>query len=175
MHPSTPALVSTVPSVARPREKRYPTPLLPDKAASHGEPQHIGEVHDAEWKAAVDAEIKSLEQRGTWKVVSPENVPPTVRPLSWKWVFKQKPDKKKARLTARGDLQDETTFDPENLSAPVVRISSVRLLCAYAASRRLRLDTRDVTAAYLYPDLEAVCTRARPRVSRSTGESCSSY
>ena len=39
----------------------------------------------AQWKAAADAEIQSLEDNETWDLVK---LPPGRKPVGWKWVFK---------------------------------------------------------------------------------------
>jgi hypothetical protein len=71
-----------------------------------GEPANYIEARDdLTWRAAMEQEIKSVEQNRTWELVP---LPDGHRPISLKWVFKIKKDelstviKHKARLVARG-------------------------------------------------------------------------
>ncbi|KAK1632701.1 hypothetical protein QYE76_007016 [Lolium multiflorum] len=70
-------------------------------------------------------EIAALERTGTWDVVTP---PPSVRPITCKWVYKIKTrfdgslKRYKARLVARGFQQEhgrdyDETFAPDQVMA----------------------------------------------------------
>lgn len=82
----------------------------------------------AKWKDAMDEEIKSLLDNGTWEIVP---APKDRAIVSNKWVFKVKKDVKgqvekyKARLVARGFSQKYGT-DYDQLFAPVVRQTTFR-------------------------------------------------
>ena len=67
------------------------------------------------------------------------------------WAYKQKPDRKKARLCARGDTQHRD--DVGATYAPVMRPESMRVMLALAA--RLSWDVRaiDIKNAYVCSDL----------------------
>ena len=54
----------------------------------------------------------------------------------------------KARLVAKGYIQ-EFGVDFEESYAPVARLEAVRLLLAYAASRKIKLYQMDVKSAFL--------------------------
>ena len=60
------------------------------------------------WKKALNSEIKSILQNYTWEMV---NLPPSSKPLGYKWIFKKKMisngliDKYKARLIVKGYRQ----------------------------------------------------------------------
>lgn len=75
-----------------------------------------------------------------------------------KWVFKKKiglsgkVEKYKARLVARGFMQEEGTNYGETYS-PTVRQESIRLLLAMATSEGMHMEQMDVTTAFLYADL----------------------
>lgn len=69
----------------------------------------------AQWRAAMDDEIKSLKMHGTWKLA---NLPADRKPVGSKWIFKRKLDENgnvaqyKARLVAQGFSQKfGTDFD----------------------------------------------------------------
>ena len=61
-------------------------------------------------KKAINSEIESILHNHTWKLV---HIPPSCKPLSFKWVFKRKRkvdgsiDKYKARLVIKGYKQTE--------------------------------------------------------------------
>ena len=62
-------------------------------------------------------------------------------------------EKYKARIVARGFLQQEGVDYTETYS-PTVRFESIRMMIAAAASERMQLEQMDVTTAFLYADLE---------------------
>ena len=55
------------------------------------EPKNIEEALQSrqatEWKQAADAEMKALQQKGTWKLVK---LPTGRSPVGYKWVFSEK-------------------------------------------------------------------------------------
>jgi hypothetical protein len=144
-----------------------PTRLSPDgvviahaasTSAGLREPSCWQEAASTErWRSAATVEMDSLRDRGVYSVVNRGDVPPREKVLPSKWVWKQKvdakgvPTKAKARLVACGNFQSPS--DSDN-SSPVARSSSVRMLLALSALRRLKLTQYDVTSAYLYADLE---------------------
>jgi hypothetical protein len=72
-------------------------------------------MHDTEfkdqWKKAMESEIKSLEEHGTWVEVPISDAKAKILPLTWVLRRKCTPDgeikKLKARLCVQGDLQEE--------------------------------------------------------------------
>ena len=65
------------------------------------------------------------------------------------------PGKKKARLTARGDHQQEgRDFFKSLLFAPVIRLEDVRSLLAFAVTNDLDVIQMDVDSAFLQATLE---------------------
>ena len=80
-------------------------------------------------------EIAALERTGTWDLVS---LPPGVRPITCKWVYKVKTrsdgslKRHKARLVARG-FQQEHGHDYDETFAPVAHMTIVRTLLAVAS------------------------------------------
>jgi hypothetical protein len=80
-----------------------------------------------QWKEAMESEIKSLEEHGTWVEVPISDAKAKILPLTWVLQCKSTPDgeikKLKARLCVRGGLQ-EGVFDT---FAPVVSWTSVQI------------------------------------------------
>lgn len=78
--------------------------------------------------------------------------------IGLKWVFKLKKDlegnvvKHKARLVAKGYAQVQGV-DFEEVSAPVARIETVRVLLALAAQGGWQVHHMDVKSAFLNGDL----------------------
>ena len=79
-----------------------------------------------EWEKAMQAELKQLNQMGTWELV---DKPPDAVPISNKWVFIRKRNKigqiikYKARLVARGYSQ-RPGQDYNETYSPVVRVDT---------------------------------------------------
>ena len=90
-----------------------------------GEPTTYVEARgDPAWQAAMEQELKSVEQNRTWELVP---LPDGHRPITLKWVFKLKKDevgpviKHKARLVAHGFVQQEG-IDYDDAFSPVARM-----------------------------------------------------
>jgi hypothetical protein len=103
------------------------------------------------WQEAMDREIATLEEAGTWVTVprpSGKNI------VGSKWVFriKRKADgnieKYKARLVARGFTQ-KLGIDYFDTFSPVARLASFRTILAFAARNDWEIDTFDFNSAYL--------------------------
>ena len=122
-----------------------------------GEPANYAEAKDdPAWRAAMEQELKAVEQNRTWELVP---LHAGHRPITLKWVFKLKKDeqgvvtKHKARLVARGFVQQEGV-DYDDAFAPVARMESVRVLLALAAQEGWRVHHMDVKSALLNGDLK---------------------
>ena len=90
--------------------------------------------YSKEWKAAADSEYKSLIENETWDLVE---LPDGEKPIGCKWVFKVKHrsdgtvERFKGRLVAKGFAQ-RYGIDYFETYSPVVRLSSIRALIAFA-------------------------------------------
>ncbi|CAI7805138.1 unnamed protein product [Closterium sp. NIES-54] len=91
------------------------------------------ESSDAEeWKKAMESELKSIEENGTWELVE---LPEGRKAITSKWLFKIKSDadgnieRYKSRLVAKGYQQKEKV-DYKELFAPVVKPTTLRTLLA---------------------------------------------
>ncbi|CAI7839575.1 unnamed protein product [Closterium sp. NIES-54] len=97
-----------------------------------GEPATLKEALESsdaeEWKKAMESELKSIEENGTWELVE---LPEGRKAITSKWLFKIKSDadgkieRYKSRLVAKGYQQ--------KLFAPVVKPTTLRTLLAGAA------------------------------------------
>ena len=124
------------------------------------EPSTIQEAkssdHAAEWKVATDSEYNSLIENKTWKLVE---LLPRRKAIGCKWVFKLKHaadgtvERFKARLVAKGYAQ-KYGIDYDETFSPVVRISSIRLLLAFAIQNDLLIHQMDVETAFLNGKLD---------------------
>ena len=105
------------------------------------------------WQAAMDRERKSLQDMGAFEEV---DLPAGERTIGLKWVYDHKtdadgvkiPGKEKARLVAQGFNQRPGQFD--ETYAPVAKMSSVRILLAWAAVRDLEVFQFDCKTAFLH-------------------------
>lgn len=117
------------------------------------------------WRKAVEEELKSLTDNKTWELV---DLPDGRRPVDCKWVFKLKlnPDssiqKYKARLVAKGFTQ-RYGYDFTETYAPVVRMSTVRMMLALANQENLLVHQMDVKTAFLNGTLAEEIYMRQPR------------
>ena len=91
----------------------------------------------------------------TFIVQDQDELPPGVKPLTTKWIFKIKRGEQgqiikfKARLCVRG-FEQEQGIDFEEVFFPVMRHNSLRLLLAIAAVNDYEVQQMDVTTAFLH-------------------------
>ncbi|GJR00088.1 retrovirus-related pol polyprotein from transposon TNT 1-94 [Tanacetum coccineum] len=82
-----------------------------------------------------------------------------VKPLTLKWLFKNKHDeentviRKKTHLVMRGYLQEEG-IDFEESFSPVARMEAIRIFLAYAVHKSLTVFQMDVKTAFLHGTLK---------------------
>ena len=116
----------------------------------------MSSAEKAAWQRAMDSEMHSIEQAGTWLLVP---APPGRAIVGCKWVWKAKRGadgqiiKHKARLVAKGFTQ-RYGVDYDETYAPVARYGSVRAIIALAAHHGYELHQMDVRSAFLNGELE---------------------
>ncbi|CAI7834491.1 unnamed protein product [Closterium sp. NIES-53] len=133
-----------------------------------GEPATLKEALESsdaeEWKKAMESELKSIEENGTWELVE---LPEGRKAITSKWLFKIKFDadgkieRYKSRLVAKGYQQKEKV-DYKELFAPVVKPTTLRTLLAGAAIKGWVVKQMDVTTAFLNGVLEEEIFMAQP-------------
>ncbi|CAI7826448.1 unnamed protein product [Closterium sp. NIES-54] len=129
-----------------------------------GEPATLKEALESsdaeEWKKAMESELKSIEENGTWELVE---LPEGRKAITSKWLFKIKSDADgkiehyKSRLVAKGYQQKE-----KELFAPVVKPTTLRTLLAGTAIKGWVVKKMDVTTAFLNGVLEEEIFMAQP-------------
>jgi hypothetical protein len=109
-----------------------------------------------QWEEAFRNEYNSLIKNHTWDLVPR---PKGRRIVTNKWALKHKKDevariiRLKARLVARGFSQIYG-IDYLDTYAPVVKLASIRILLAVAATYGLEIHQMDIVTAFLAGDLE---------------------
>ena len=130
------------------------------QAAKIEEPKTIDDAlnsnHSQEWKVAADFEYSSLIENQTWDLVK---LPKGHNIVGCKWVFRVKNDGNgkvncfKGRLVAQGFSQRHGV-NYEEIFSPVVHLSSIRTLLAFAAKKKLHVHQMDVASAFLNGELK---------------------
>ncbi|CAI7864095.1 unnamed protein product [Closterium sp. NIES-53] len=114
-----------------------------------GEPATLKEALESsdaeEWKKAMESELKSIEENGTWELSDAEG----------------KIERYKSRLVAKGYQQKEKV-DYKELFTPVVKPTTLRTLLAGAAIKGWVVKQMDVTTAFLNGVLEEEIFMAQP-------------
>ncbi|CAI7872753.1 unnamed protein product [Closterium sp. NIES-54] len=133
-----------------------------------GEPATLKEALESsdseEWKKAMESELKSIEENGTWELVE---LPEGRKAITSKWLFKIKSyadgkiERYKSMLVSKGYQQKEKV-DYKELFAPVVNSTTLRTLLAGAAIKGWVVKQMDVTTAFLNGVLEEEIFMAQP-------------
>ncbi|CAI7859393.1 unnamed protein product [Closterium sp. NIES-53] len=123
------------------------------------------ESSDAEdWEKAVESELKSIEEDGTWELVE---LSEGRMAITSKWLFKIKSDvdgkieRYKSRLVVKGYQQKEKV-EYKELIAPVVKPTTLRTLLAGGTIKGWVVKQMDVTTAFLNGILEEEIFLAQP-------------
>lgn len=118
----------------------------------------------ANWKQAMDSEIKSHKENQTWNL---EKLPNGKKCISCKWIYKVKTnpdgsvDRYKARLVVRGFSQKKGEDYHETFS-PVARLSTIRAVLSVAATEKMSLTQFDVSTAFLNGTVEETIYMKQP-------------
>ena len=125
---------------------------------------------DAEhWKRAAIEEINAHLQNGTWKIV---RLPPGKKAIGWVWKVKLRADGSiehyKGRFVAKGYSQ-RPGFDYNEVFAPTVRNTTIRVVIALAAIEDMHLRTVDISNAFFKGDLEEEIYMEQPEGFRELG------
>lgn len=108
------------------------------------------------WIESMSIEIAQHEEIGTWDLV---DLPPDRTAIGSRWVYavKTKPtgqfEKAKSRIVAQGFTQ-RPGMDYYDITSPVVKFDSLRLLLALGNALDWEIELMDVKGAYLNSDLE---------------------
>ncbi|CAI7798432.1 unnamed protein product [Closterium sp. NIES-54] len=134
-----------------------------------GEPATLKEALESsdaeEWKKAMESELKSIEENGTWELVE---LLKALKAITSKWLFKIKSDadgkieRYKSRLVAK-EYQQKEKVDYKELFAHVVKPTTLRTLLAGAAIKRWVVKQMDVTTGLLDGVLEEEIFMAQPQ------------
>lgn len=113
-----------------------------------------------EWQKAMDAEYQALLKNKTWTLTQ---LPPGCKTVGCKWVSRIKYktngeiDHYKARLVAKVNSQIKGV-DYHDIISPVIKITTLHLLCARAAI----LCAREVIIAFLSDNLIEIIFMDQP-------------
>jgi hypothetical protein len=147
--------------------------------ATSEEPQGYKEAMESEnvdeWKAAMQAEYKSLMDNETWTLCT---LPANRKAIGCRWVLKKKLkadgtlDKYKARLVAKGYSQQEG-IDYDETFSPVVKFNSIRIILAIAVNNNMLLHQMDVKTAFLNGKIDEELYMEQPEgFSNETKQVC---
>ncbi len=139
---------------------RIPDPTNKHDIFEHPHPHAPKSLAEAEkrsdceqWRAAMQDEIKSMEDFGVWSPVTKAEVPPGTQLLPWKWVFTYKADMKpKARLVIIGS-SDREKYTIDQTFSPVPPPYVIRWFFAHAHYHKSTLYQIDIKTAFLHSTL----------------------
>nr|GFC37460.1 retrovirus-related Pol polyprotein from transposon TNT 1-94 [Tanacetum cinerariifolium] len=121
------------------------------------EPNTIKEaLTNPAWIESIQEELHQFIRLDVWELVpSPDGI----KPLTLKWLFKNKHDEEntvirnKTRLVVRGYRQEEG-IDFEESFASVARMEAIRIFLAYAAHKGFTVYQMDMKTAFLHSSLK---------------------
>ncbi|GJS58112.1 retrovirus-related pol polyprotein from transposon TNT 1-94 [Tanacetum coccineum] len=111
---------------------------------------------DPAWIEYMQEELLQFKRLDVWVLVP---APDNLKPLTLKWLFKNKHDEEntvirnKTRLVVRGYRQQEG-IDFEESFAPVARMEAIRIFLAYATHKSFTVFQMDVKTAFLHGSLK---------------------
>ncbi|GAU30899.1 hypothetical protein TSUD_381130 [Trifolium subterraneum] len=123
----------------------------------HTEPKTYVEACKSEnWIHAMNSELEALSTTSTWKIV---DMPPNIKPIGCKWVYKIKHksngniERYKARLVAK-DYNQIEGLDFFDTFSPVAKLTTVRTLLAIASIKVWYSHQLDVNNVFLHDELQ---------------------
>lgn len=117
-----------------------------------------------EWREAMESELNSLLQLGTWELTE---LPKDANVVGCKWVFRVKENadgsiaRYKARLVAKGFHQRPGEDYAETFS-PVVKPTTIRTVLSIAVSNKWTVTQYDVSNAFLHGKLNETVYMMQP-------------
>ncbi|MCO5583401.1 hypothetical protein L7F22_037312 [Adiantum nelumboides] len=106
------------------------------------------------WEHAMKRELSSIAKYKTWELIP---LPKGRKALPCKRVYKKKiasnVENYKAHLVAKG-FKQEYGKDFQEIFSPVVKMTTLRMLLALAATEDMELDQMDVITTFLRGDLK---------------------
>lgn len=119
--------------------------------------------------------MRSLLENETWELII---LPPTVRTLSPKWVFKLKRGndgeitRYKARWVVKGYIQTQG-IDYNKTFAFVMKPQSYKTVFALAAAQGWELEQMDISTAFFYGEVEEdICVIQPIGIENGRGQTC---
>jgi hypothetical protein len=116
----------------------------------------LNSAQSQQWAEAIDEEIAQLEKAKAWEIVK---FPAGANVLKSRYVFKTKHDNNheimryRARFVAKGNTQ-VFSIDYTDTFAPVVKLTTLRLILALAAHRDCEIHHMDVKSTYLNTEIK---------------------
>nr|GEY89029.1 Gag-Pol polyprotein [Tanacetum cinerariifolium] len=121
------------------------------------EPKSVKEaLTDPAWIESMQEELHQFIRLNVWELVPSPN---GIKPLTLKWLFKNKHDEEntairnKTCLVVRGYRQDKS-IDFEESFAPVARMEAIRIFLAYVAHKGFTVYQMDVKTTFLHGSLK---------------------
>ncbi|GJU71307.1 retrovirus-related pol polyprotein from transposon TNT 1-94 [Tanacetum coccineum] len=121
------------------------------------EPRNVKKaMTDPAWIESIQEELLQFKRLDVWVLVP---TPDNIKPLTLKWLFKNKHDEEntvirnKTRLVVRGYHQEEG-IDFEESFALVARMEVIKIFLAYVAHKSFILFQMDVKTAFLHGTLK---------------------
>ncbi|CAI7855694.1 unnamed protein product [Closterium sp. NIES-54] len=135
----------------------------------------LSRPHKEEWRAAIQEELDTLAERGTWELV---NMPEGRKPVGVRWIFKIKTgdmgqlERFKAQLVAKGYTQVEgENFD--QIYSPVSKLTTARTMLKMVTARGYFMVQLDIKNAFLYGILkETIYMNQPPGCEDGTDRKC---
>nr|GEV77876.1 hypothetical protein [Tanacetum cinerariifolium] len=130
------------------------------------EPRNVKEAtNDPAWIESMQEELFYFKRIDVWVLVP---APDNIKPLTLKWLFKNKHDEEnmvirnKTRLVVRGYCQEER-IDFKESFAPVARVEAIRIFLAYVTHKSFIVFQMDVETAFLHGTLKEYMYICQPK------------